>query len=105
MILASAVVLSFAGLNLYTYAKGTAGTETLKQGAQIVIPVEGMSCFTCEIAVQSAVKKLPGVREVKASARDKVAVISYDPEKTSLDEIVQAINQTGYKAEKGRNQK
>jgi len=100
LVLASAVVLTFAGLNLYTYTRGNSKEITAPSGVQITIPVQGMTCFTCEIALQSAVKKLPGIEEVKASARDKKAWVSYDPAKVSLDEIVSAINQTGYKAEK-----
>lgn len=101
LVLASAVVLLFTGLNLYTYAKGSvAGEVSQKEGVRVSITVEGMSCFTCETAVQSAVKKLPGVYQVKASAKDKLAIVSYDPQKTNLDQIVSAINQTGYKAEK-----
>lgn len=101
LFLTSALVLTFAGLNLYTYAKGSlAGEVSQKEGVRVSIPVEGMSCFTCEIAVQSAVKKLPGIYQVKASAKDHVAIVSYDAQKISLDQIVVAINQTGYKAEK-----
>ena len=100
LLLASSVVLLFAGLNLYTYAKGSAVNEVSRQGVQVSIPVEGMSCFTCEIAVQSAVKKLPGIHQVKASAKDKITIVGYDPLKTNLDQIVAAINGTGYKAQK-----
>jgi len=98
LVLASAVVLTFAGLNFYTYARGNAKELTAPAGVQITIPVEGMTCFTCEIAVQSAVKKLPGVNQVKASAKNGTAMVSYDPAKSSLDDIVKAINETGYKA-------
>ncbi|MBI2166941.1 MAG: cation transporter [Candidatus Omnitrophica bacterium] len=95
---ATAVVLTFAGLNLYTFAKGNAGENLVKSGAQVSIPVEGMSCFTCELAVESAVKKLPGIHQAKASAKDKIAWVNYNPQETSLDQIVEAINQTGYQA-------
>ncbi|MBI4430991.1 MAG: heavy-metal-associated domain-containing protein [Candidatus Omnitrophica bacterium] len=100
LVSASAVVLLFTGLNLYTYVKGSVAGEVSKQGTQVSIPVEGMSCFTCEIAVQSAVKKLSGVYRVKASAKDKIAIVSYNPQRTNLDWIVAAINETGYKAKK-----
>lgn len=100
LLVTSAVVLSFVGLNLYTYAKGASLEDISKQGVQVAIPVKGMSCFTCEMTVQKAVKGLPGVHSIKASAREGKAVVSYDPNKTSLDEIISAINKTGYKAEK-----
>ena len=51
LLIATVIVLTFAGLNLYTYAKGSAMDEVSKQGVQVSIPVKGMSCFTCEIAV------------------------------------------------------
>lgn len=98
--LATAVVLTFAGLNLYTYAKGGSVQDVAGQGVQLSIPVEGMSCFTCETSVQSAVKKLHGIYDVKASAKEQMAWVSYDPEKTSLDHIIAAINETGFKAQK-----
>ena len=98
--LATTVVLTFAGLNLYTYAKGGSVQDISSQGVQLSIPVEGMSCFTCETTVQSAVKKLPGIYDVKASAKEKTAWVSYDPEKTSLEHIITAINKTGFKAQK-----
>lgn len=100
LVLASAVVLTFAGLNVYTYARSTAPESTMQSGMQVTIPVKGMTCFTCEMTVQSAVKKLPGIYQVKASAKEHVAIVSYDAQKTSLDQIVATINQTGYKAEK-----
>ena len=100
LIAATLVVMTFVGLNVYTYASGAALESTMKQGVEMTIPVEGMTCITCEISVKSAVKKLPGIHDVKASAREQVARVSYDPEKTSLDEIVAAINTTGFKAKK-----
>ncbi len=100
LLLASAVVLTFAGLNVYTYARAGAAGELSQSGVQVSIPVEGMTCFTCEMTVQSAVKKLPGVTQVKASAKEGKAIVSYDPAKTSLGQIIHAINQTGYKADK-----
>ncbi|MBI1869935.1 MAG: heavy-metal-associated domain-containing protein [Chlamydiae bacterium] len=100
LILASAVVLTFAGFNIYTYARGKPVRNLSQADTRVSIPVKGMSCFTCEIAIQQAVKKLPGIRNVKASASDGIVLVSYDTEKTSLDEVINAINETGYKAEK-----
>jgi len=36
---------------------------------KIVLHVEGMACGHCEIAVQDAVRKLPGIKKVKATKR------------------------------------
>jgi copper chaperone len=45
---------------------------------KVILRVEGMSCGHCEIAVQDAVRKLPGIKKVKASRRRKEAVVDYD---------------------------
>lgn len=61
-----------------------------------IIRVEGMFCGHCEIAIQDALRKLPGVHKAKASKRKKQATIEYDPAQVSLAEIVAAIERTGY---------
>ncbi|MCH7590211.1 heavy-metal-associated domain-containing protein [PVC group bacterium] len=100
LIIASVIVLIFSGLNILTYASGNGNELSTQEGTQLSIPVKGMTCISCEFAVNSAVKKFPGVYEVKASAKNQKALVSYDPEKTSLDEIIEAINETGFNAEK-----
>ncbi|MGE3680194.1 MAG: heavy-metal-associated domain-containing protein [Bdellovibrionales bacterium] len=60
--------------------------------------VQGMTCATCGITVKSAVKKLKGVEEVKASVEKKKAIVQYDKTLTNPDEIKKAIDEVGYKA-------
>jgi mercuric ion binding protein len=64
----------------------------------VSIPVEGMTCFTCEVSVSSALKRVDGVVGVKASAKKRVTLITYDPDKTDVRQLIKAINNTGYKA-------
>lgn len=63
---------------------------------KIIIHVEGMSCGHCEIAVQDAVRKLDGIKKVKANRRKKQAVVSYDASLTSPEAIRASISATGY---------
>jgi len=100
LLFATLIVAVFVGLNLYTYAKGSsAATPLQKVGEkQVVIPVEGMSCFTCELSVQKALGDLQGVRSSKASAKEGNVAVLYDPIQVSVGDLVEAINKTGYKA-------
>jgi len=100
LIVASVVVLIFSGLNILTDVSGNGKELSTQEGTQLSIPVKGMTCATCEFAVNSAVKNVPGIYEVRASAKNQKVLVSYDPEKTSLDEIIEAINKTGFKADK-----
>lgn len=63
-----------------------------------VIRVEGMSCGHCELAVQDAIRKLPGIKKAKASKRKKQAVVDYDEAAVSLAQILDAVNASGYDA-------
>jgi len=69
------------------------------------IPIKGMTCAGCEAHVNSAIGELDGVVNVNASYKQGNAVVAFDPNKVSQDQIVEAVNKTGYKvAEKPNNQ-
>jgi mercuric ion binding protein len=102
LLLASAIVLTFAALNVRTYAFAgspppprSTPSENLER---VVIRVEGMSCATCEIAIRYALKSVNGVESVRVSAAAKTATVDYDPTKTNPEKLVAAINSTGYRA-------
>lgn len=64
----------------------------------IVLEVSGMTCGGCEAAIRSAVSKLAGVREVRASHREHRAWVTLDNGTTRPGQIVDAIDALGYKA-------
>jgi len=106
--LATLIVIFFVGLNFYTYlGKSTEITKTtiIASTKTIVIPVEGMTCLTCEITVTQALRKVEGVIGASASAKEKSAKVTYDSNKTNVHKLVEAINRTGYKASPVRNAK
>lgn len=110
LIVATIFVAFFAGLNFYTYLDLGKSTEIIQPPltANIrtaIIPVEGMTCLTCEITVRSALKKVDGVISASASAKEKSAKVTYDPNKTNVHKLVKTINKTGYKASPVRNAK
>jgi len=109
LLLASTVVAVFVGLNLYTYASQTRQTAAVgtapRSGplASVAIPVEGMTCFTCELTVESSLKGLPGVRRVDASVKDAAAYVQYDPAQVTLEALMTAIDNTGYRASRPKD--
>ena len=62
------------------------------------LTIEGMSCDHCVRAVQSALRSVPGV------TIDRVAIgsatITYDPTQTTLDEVLDAVADEGYTAQR-----
>ena len=63
---------------------------------KIEMKVGGMSCAACAKAVERVTKKLDGVKESNVNIATEKAVISYDENKVSLDEINNAIIKAGY---------
>ena len=104
---ATAAVIGFGGLNvvsalgLGTKAQEVAMAASNASGelAQVVLPVEGMTCITCEFSVERALGKLEGVLEAKASASEQKVLVRYRPGRVTFDQMVEAVDTTGYKAQ------
>lgn len=80
-------------------APQTAALEATSPGLQrAVIPIEGMSCAACEIAVRSALGRVPGVTSASVSVASKSATIEFNPARTGCAQLVTAIDATGYHA-------
>lgn len=61
--------------------------------------VAGMSCVACETKVKAELAKIAGVSEPAACAESKQVKLAYDPTKVKEDQLMAAINKTGFKVE------
>ncbi len=59
--------------------------------------IEGMTCKSCEIHINHAVKKLKGIVSVETSYKKQTTNIIFDQSKTTEKQIKEAIKTTGYK--------
>ena len=66
--------------------------------ARVVIPVNGMTCGACASAITRAVKKLDGVITVDVDYEKGSTTVVLEEEKVTTEQIVEAINKTGFKA-------
>lgn len=65
---------------------------------KVAIPVDGMTCAACPVAIKTALKKLDGVKSAEASREKKQAEVVYDESKVTAEQLAEAINKLGYKA-------
>jgi copper chaperone CopZ len=102
LLIASAIVLGFSALNIssYVFAETPPAPKALGAASlqRVVIPVDGMSCATCEIAVRRALNRIDGVKSAHVSVATKTAAVDYEPAKTNPEQLVAAINSMGYRA-------
>ncbi|MGH8162954.1 MAG: mercuric transporter MerT family protein [Rhodanobacteraceae bacterium] len=96
----SLIVAAFAALNVDSDLFAGAPPPLARSAdlQRVIIPVEGMTCATCEIAVHNALTRIDGVASAHPSGARKSATVDYDPKKVSVEEIVAAISATGYRA-------
>lgn len=98
---ASVIVAALVSLNLYTYASQRAAITTppaTDELANVILPVEGMTCLTCELTIESSLKRLAGVSQVDARVAEQAVYVTYDLARVNPDALVAAINKTGYRA-------
>jgi mercuric ion binding protein len=74
--------------------------QTRKGHAMISLPT--MQCATCVETIQKAVEKVEGVQSIHIDLKTKMAHVSFDSGKTSLEKIEKAIAAVGYDANKTR---
>jgi copper chaperone len=61
-----------------------------------VIPVKGMTCMGCVSSVKRVLGGMAGITQAEVSLEKAQAAVTYDPGKTSLQEIKTAITDAGY---------
>ncbi|MBV9230772.1 MAG: cation-translocating P-type ATPase [Chloroflexi bacterium] len=64
----------------------------------VLLAIEGMSCASCAMRIEKGVKKLPGVYAAAVNLATEQATVSYAPDETTLEQMVQKVEALGYKA-------
>lgn len=62
----------------------------------ISLAVSGMKCGGCESNVSTRLNNIEGVISVAASSKENKVDVTFEPSKTSIDAISQAITEAGY---------
>lgn len=67
---------------------------------KIILRVEGMTCPSCTFPVKTALKRLNGVLNADVSYLKGTATIEYQDGKVTIDQMIKAIENIGYRARK-----
>lgn len=62
----------------------------------VTLAVHNMTCPVCPITVKKALAKVAGVSAVNINFDKKIAVVTYDPDKTRPDALTKATAEAGY---------
>lgn len=65
---------------------------------EVTLRVAGMTCPSCSTTVLTALHRTEGVLEARVTYAPPQALVSYDPSRVGVDELITAITHTGYAA-------
>lgn len=81
-----------------------ASTQPLTTAAQAVeqktvtLRIGGMTCGGCAIATRKVLARLPGVSHVQVCYEEKRAIVTYDPARVTVEQMIAAAETLGYAA-------
>ncbi|XP_051137754.1 probable copper-transporting ATPase HMA5 [Andrographis paniculata] len=62
------------------------------------IRITGMTCTACSTTVESSLQSLPGIRRAQVALATEEAEVIYDPNILTYNQILQAVEDTGFEA-------
>jgi Cu+-exporting ATPase len=62
----------------------------------ITLPIEGMTCASCVLRVEKALKKIDGVQDAIVNLATEQAQVKIDPEKVDIEKLKEAVERAGY---------
>ena len=74
------------------------GIQELNENREILLPIAGMTCASCVKAVERAIGKLEGIKEVSVNLATEKAKVVYDTSKVRISQIKDVVAKAGYKA-------
>lgn len=67
-----------------------------QKSIKYILQVEGMTCASCEMRIENALKKLDGIVKVKAIFSSSNVYVTYDENVIGLDRIIETIEKLDY---------
>ena len=64
----------------------------------VTLHIEGMTCGGCVIGVRRVLERLAGVQKADVSYEKQRAVVTYDPDKVTIEQMIAAISTLKYRA-------
>ncbi len=72
--------------------------EPQMQEAHTTLAFEGMTCASCAMRIEKGLKKVPGVIDAQVNLATERGTVTYNPDQTGLEQMVQKVEAVGYKA-------
>ena len=78
--------------------RAASAAEPAVEPRRVTLSIEGMTCGGCAISARKVLTRLDGVRSAEVSYENQRALVTYDPAKVTVEQMIAAITTLGYKA-------
>ena len=76
----------------------SAGLATAAAPKTVVLDVQNMTCAACGITIGKALDEVPGVQSKQVDAEAATVTVVFDPSRTSVQAVSQAVSEAGFPA-------
>ena len=88
--------MKFIGTIIVFLFLATSYSTASENDTTVTFDVQKMTCATCPISVKQAMKRVEGVKEVKVDLDSNSAVVTFDADVTTVEEIGSASSEVGF---------
>ena len=93
------IFLSLLAAPLALQAVYAAAPEPAQESLQsVTFDMQNMTCAMCSITIKKALQGVDGVQKVSVDGDTKMADVTFDPQKTSIEALIKATTNAGYPA-------
>jgi len=92
------LLVAMFGGGLPVLAENPPQTAPAAAVRKVNLRVEKMACSACAARVTKVLQQLDGVKDAKVDLNAKGAVVEYDPTKLTPQQLVDAVNDAGFRA-------
>jgi len=82
--------------NLLALLLALFSVSVMAETRTVTLKVPSMNCATCPLTVTKALENVDGVSQAQVTYETRLAVVTFDDEKTTVDALVEATGNAGY---------
>jgi mercuric transport protein len=77
----------------YAFAGETGGSAAI---SQVTLSVRNITCAACSVTVKKGLTRVDGVKDAKVTSIPPQAMVTYDPAKVRVEQLVEATTKAGF---------
>jgi mercuric ion binding protein len=82
----------------HSEAVAPVSVQNQNSSQSVILDMQNMTCAMCKITIKKALQGVEGVQKVSVDGDTKMADVTFDPQKTSIEALIKATTNAGYPA-------